>query len=96
VNANTPDFRPENEGPDPEKVLDYIHAKDGNGKVVTVLRPLSGFGKRAAINSGRFLGNFLIVKQIARAFYRLFARYRYKLSGDRRQIGPRPRMRSLT
>jgi hypothetical protein len=58
VNANTPNFRPEHEGPDPKKILDYIHAKDGNGNVVTVLRPLSGFGKRAAINSGGFLGSF--------------------------------------
>jgi hypothetical protein len=34
VNANTPDFNPENEGSHPKKILDYIHAKDGNGKVV--------------------------------------------------------------
>jgi hypothetical protein len=45
-------------------------------------------GRRAAINSGRFFRSSQIVKQIARAFYRLFARYRYKLSGDKLVCGP--------
>jgi len=55
VNANTPDFKPENEGLDPKKIVDYIHAKDGNGKVVYGIEAFGGFGKRVAINSGRFL-----------------------------------------
>ena len=55
MNANTPDFKPENEGLDSKKGLDYIHAKDGNRKVVYGIEALSGFGKRTAINPGRFL-----------------------------------------
>ena len=38
-----------------KKILDYIHANDGKGKVVYGIEALSGFGKRAALNSGRFL-----------------------------------------
>ena len=34
MNANTPDFKPENEGLDPKKIVDYIHAKDRNRRAV--------------------------------------------------------------
>ena len=34
VNVNRPDFKPENEGLDPKQIIDYIHAKDGDGKIV--------------------------------------------------------------
>ena len=58
------------------------------GEQFTALRPLSGFGKRAAIDSRRFLRSAQLSNQIARAFFRLFARYRYKLSGDKLVCGP--------
>ena len=71
VNANTPDFNPENEGLHPKQILDYTHAKDGNGKVVydieafVWIREACGYKFRP------------IFAQIARAFCTLFARYRY-------------------
>jgi hypothetical protein len=34
INANHPNFDPKSEGLDPIKILDYIYAKDQNGKVV--------------------------------------------------------------
>jgi hypothetical protein len=74
--------RPENEGLHPKQILDYIHAKDGNGKVVygieafVWIREACGYKFRP------------IFAQIARAFCRLFARYRYKLSGDKLVCGP--------
>jgi hypothetical protein len=82
VNANTPDFNPENEGLHPKQILDYIHAKDGNGKVV--------YGIEAFVWIREACGHKFrpIFAQIARAFCRLFARYRYKLSGDKLVCGP--------
>ena len=34
VNVNRPDFKPENEGLDPKKIIDYIHGKNGDGRIV--------------------------------------------------------------
>ena len=37
------------------EILDYIHAKDGNGKVVYGIEAFVWLRKACAINSGRFL-----------------------------------------
>ena len=83
-----PDFNSENEGLDPKKILDYIHAKDGNRRAVYGIEAFVWIREACGYKFRRIFGQFLIVKQIARAFYRLFARYRYKLSGDKLICGP--------
>ena len=88
VNANNPDFKPENEGLDPKKILDYIHAKDGNGKIVYGVDAFAWIWEAYGY---KFLPIFVrlpLVKVAARGFYRLFARYRYKLSGEKLVCGP--------
>ena len=88
VNVNSPGFKPENEGLDPKKVIDYIHARDGNGKIVYGVDAFAWIWKACGY---RFLPIFVrlpIIKGAARGFYRLFARYRYKLTGKRVVCGP--------
>jgi len=88
VNANNPDFKPENEGLDPTKFLDYIHAKDSNGKIVYGVDAFAWIWEACGY---KFLPIFVrlpLVKEAARVFYRLFARYRYKLSSEKLVCGP--------
>ncbi len=83
VNANSPDFHPESEGLDAKKVLDYIHAKDQNGKIVYGAEAFVWIWRACGYKFLPIFAQLPVVKQLARVFYRLFARYRYQLSGKK-------------
>ena len=88
VNVNRPDFKPENEGLDPKKIMDYIHAKDSNGKIVYGVDAFAWIWKACGYEFLPIFVRLPIIKGAARVFYRLFARYRYKLSGEKLVCGP--------
>jgi hypothetical protein len=62
VNAHTPDFKPENEGLDPKKILDYIHAKDGNRRVVCGIETFVWIREACGYKFAPIFAQFPIVK----------------------------------
>lgn len=88
VNANHPNFDLKSEGLDPQKILDYIYAKDQNGKVVCGVDAFAWIWEACGYKFLPILVRLPLIKQLARAFYRLFARYRYKISGEKLICGP--------
>lgn len=88
VNANHPSFDPKSEGLDPQKILDYIYAKDQNGKVVCGVDAFAWIWEACGYKFLPILVRLPLIKQLARAFYRLFARCRYKISREKLICGP--------
>ncbi len=88
INANHPNFDPKSEGLDPQNILDYIHAKDENGKVVYGLEAFAWIWEACGYKLLPILVRLPLIRQLARAFYRLFARYRYKISRGNLDCGP--------
>jgi predicted DCC family thiol-disulfide oxidoreductase YuxK len=86
--ANHSNFDPKNEGLDPQKILDYIYAKDQNGKVVYSVEAFVWIWEACGYKFLPILVRLPLIKQLARAFYRLFARYRYKISREKLVCGP--------
>jgi predicted DCC family thiol-disulfide oxidoreductase YuxK len=87
INANHPNFDPQSEGLDLQHILDYIHAKDGNGKVVYGLEVFAWIWEACGYKLLPILVRLPLIRQLARAFYKLFARYRHKISGGNLDCG---------
>jgi predicted DCC family thiol-disulfide oxidoreductase YuxK len=88
INANHPNFDPKSEGLDPIKILDYIYAKDQNGKVVYGVDAFAWIWEACGYKFLPILVRLPLIRELARAFYRLFARYRYEISREKLVCGP--------
>jgi predicted DCC family thiol-disulfide oxidoreductase YuxK len=88
VNVNRPDFDAKSEGLDTEKIFDYLHAKDGGGRMVRGVEAFVWIWMACGYGILPVVAQLPIVKQLARASYRLFARYRYKIGGEELVCGP--------
>jgi len=88
VNVNRRDFDAQAEGLDPRKILDYVHARDAKGKTVRGAEAFVWIWLACGYRVLPFLAQLPVIKQLARALYRLFARYRYKISGEKLVCGP--------
>ncbi len=88
VDVNRQGFDAQLEGLDPQKALDYIHARDAKGKIVRGAEAFIWIWLACGYKVLPLLARLPLIKQAARVFYKLFARYRYKISGEKLGCGP--------
>lgn len=79
VNQASFDFR--RYGLRPERLKDYIHAQDGQGKTVYGIDAFIWIWQAVGWRLLPFFVGFPLIKQVGKIFYRIFAKNRYLWGG---------------